>query len=86
LDIDTRDAAPIKQKLRRTPISFEAEEEKHLQKLLAARVIEPSNSPWASPPVLIRKKDGSVRYCLDYRALNDVTVKDAFRIRRLRCV
>jgi hypothetical protein len=66
--------------LRQTPISFEAEEEWHLQKLLDVEVIEPSNSPWASPPVLISKKDGSLRYCLDYRALNAVTVKDAILV------
>nr|KAG5699813.1 hypothetical protein BaRGS_013533 [Batillaria attramentaria] len=64
--------------MRRTPVGFEQEEEKHLQSMLKAQVIQPSNSPWASPPVLIRKKDGSVRWCLDFRKLNEVTLKDAF--------
>ena len=78
--IDTGDHPPIKQKFRRTPVSFEGEEEEHLGKLLGVDVIEPASSPWSSPPVLIRKKDNTVRYCLDYRALNKITVKDSFRI------
>ena len=76
--IDTKDARPIRQRMRRTPFNFQAEEEKHLNKLLNIGVIEPSSSDWAAAPVLIRKKDGSVRYAIDYRALNNVTVKDAF--------
>lgn len=46
--------------------------------MLDAGVIQPSNSAWASAPVLIRKKYGSVRYCIDYRQLNLRTVKDVF--------
>ena len=46
--------------------------------MLAAGVIRPSESEWASAPVLIRKKDGTVRWCIDYRALNDKTVKDQY--------
>ena len=62
----------------RTPSSFEHEEENHLKALLKADVIEPSSSEWASPPVLVRKKDGKVRYCIDFRLLNDRTIKDAY--------
>ena len=53
--IDTGDARPIKQKMRRTPIQFTNEEEDHLNKMLNVGVIKPSFSGWASPPVLIRK-------------------------------
>ena len=52
--------------------------EKHLKKMLEAGVIEPADSEWAAPPVLIRKKDGNVRYCIDYRKLNNVTKKDSY--------
>ena len=41
-------------------------------------VIQPLNSPWASPVVLVRKWDGSLRFCVDYRALNSVTKQDVF--------
>ena len=76
--IETGDAKPIKQRFRRTPTCFVGEEEKHLEKMLKADVIEPSISEWASSPVLVRKRDGSVRWCVDYRALNKVTKKDVF--------
>ena len=46
--------------------------------MLKTRVIQPSMSEWASPPVLIRKRDGSVCWCVDYRALNKATVKDVY--------
>ena len=76
--IHTGEATPIRQPMRRTPIKFQQEEEKHLEKMLKAGVIEPSSSEWCQPPVLVRKKDSGVRWCIDYRALNNVTMKDAF--------
>ena len=76
--INTGDATPVKHKLRKTPYGFEKEEEAYLNKLLEAKVIQPSNSEWASAPVFVRKRDGSVRYCLDFRDLNSKTVKDSF--------
>ncbi len=76
--IDTGDAKPVKQRLRRTPIKFAGEEEAEITKMLKAGVIQPSTSDWASAPVLVRKRDGSVRFCIDYRGLNEVTRKDAF--------
>jgi len=76
--IDTGDARPTKQRMRHTPLVFVAEEEANLKKMLQAKVIQPSVSEWASVPVLVRKRDGSVRWCVDYRPLNAVTVKDVF--------
>ena len=77
-DIDTGTAQPVKQRMRRTPACFVNEEEELLKKMLDAGVIQESVSDWASSPVLKRKRDGSVRWCIDYRALNDRTIKDTF--------
>ena len=54
-----------------------------INKLLKQGVIEESNSPWSSPIVLVRKKDGSVRFCIDFRKLNNITTKDAFPLPRI---
>lgn len=64
--------------MRRTPLDFAHEEESHLQTMLNAGIIEPSISELASPPVLIRKRDGKVRWCIDYRKLNSVTKNDVY--------
>ena len=74
---------PIKQAVRRSPIHLRDAAEQEVQKMLKDDVIEPSNSPWASPVVLVRKKDGSLRYCIDYRKLNAVTRKDSYPLPRI---
>lgn len=56
---------------------------KHLQELLQSGVIRESNSPFASPIVVVRKKNGSVRLCIDYRKLNTQTIKDAYALPKL---
>ena len=76
--IDAGNSKPIKQRMRPTPLWYANEEQEHLEKSLKAGVIEPSCSQWASPSVLVRKRDGSVRRCIDLRTLNDVTVKDFY--------
>jgi hypothetical protein len=76
--IDTGNAAPVKCGLRRTPLGFQDQEEAHLKKMLDAGIIQPSTSDWAAAPVIVRKKCGNYRYCLDYRGLNGVTRKDNF--------
>jgi len=79
-DIDTGDAEPIRQPPRRPPLSARQAEGDILNEMLKTGVIEPSNSPWSSPVCIcmVRKKDGSYRYCVDYRRMNSVTIKDAF--------
>jgi len=77
-DIDTGDARPIKQPPRRPPLSQGNVENELLDDMLATGVIEPSNSPWASPVTLVKKPDGSFRFCVDYRRLNAVSKSDAF--------
>ena len=81
--IDTGFASPIRQPMRRTPKGFELEEEQYLKDQLESGVVIPSSSAWSSPVCLVRKKDGSVRWCVDYRKLNDVTVKDAYPLPRI---
>ena len=76
-------AAPIRQQIRRKPKGFEHEEEQYLKDQLESGVVVPPSSAWSSPVCLVRKKDGSVRWCIDYRKLNDVTVKDAYPLPRI---
>ena len=54
-----------------------------LQDMLSKKIISPSKSPWASPVVLVQKKDGSIRFCIDYRKVNAVTRKDAYPLPRV---
>ena len=53
-----------------------------LQEMLDKGIISPSKSPWASPIVLVAKKDGSTRLCVDYGKVNGVTRKDAYPMPR----
>ena len=55
----------------------------HLKLTLDAGVIRPSNSPWCNAVVLVRKKDGSLRFCIDFRKLNSLTVKDSHPLPRI---
>ena len=82
-DIVTDGSQPIKQHMRRIPFHLRPEADKEVSKMLNAGVIEPSSSPWAAPVVLVRKKDGTIRYCIDYRKLNDVTKKDSYPLPRI---
>ena len=76
--VDTGDAPPIRQSVRRMPQLRRQEAKKLLDDMLDRAVIQPSCSPWASPVVLVPKKDGSLRFCIDYRKVNSVTRKDAY--------
>ena len=78
--IQTYDEIPINEKFRRTPLQFQKQEQEYLEKLLKQGVIEPSMSEWSAAPVLVRKKTGELRYCIDYRALNNKTYKDNYSL------
>ncbi|GFU29205.1 retrovirus-related Pol polyprotein from transposon 412 [Trichonephila clavipes] len=81
--IDTGEHPPIKQHPRRLPFAKQEEVQKLIRDMKNNDVIEPSSSPWASPIVLVRKKDGSTRFCVDYRRLNDATKKDSYSLPRI---
>ena len=81
--IDTRSSAPIRQQVRRVPPARREEVKKLLKDMLAQDVIQPTNSPWASLVVLVRKKVGSTRFCVDYRKVNSITRKDAYPFPRI---
>ena len=76
--IDLTNSEPFKECYRRIPPQLYQEVKQHLRDMLKAKVIRESNSPFASPIVLVCKPDGSLRFCIDFRKLNSWTVKDAF--------
>ena len=81
--INTDDALPKRHPVRRTPFAARQEIARQLRDMQEQHVITPSDSPWASPVVLVRKKDGSLRFCIDYRSLNSVTKTDTFPLPRI---
>ena len=74
---------PLRQPCWRQNPAVRREEMTQVQQMLSSNVIRPSNSPWASPVVMVRKKDGSLRFCVDFRQLNAATVKDAHPLPRI---
>ena len=81
--INTGNSHPIRQPLRRIPPAKREEVRQLLKEMLDQDVIKPTNSPWASPVVIVKKKDGSPRFCVDYRKVNTVTRKDAYPLPRV---
>ena len=57
-----------------------------LAEILSKEIIQPSSSPWSSLVVLVQKKDGTGRFCVDYRKVNSVTRKDAYPLPRINDV
>ena len=81
--IDTGANPPIKQYARRMPHSLRSQVKELLWDLLSRGVIGPTRSPWASPVVIVRKHDDSLRLCVDYRKLNAITKVDVFPLPRI---
>ena len=69
---------PIAQQAYRTPLTKRKVIEDDIDRMLEEGVIRPSASPWASPVTLAPKRDGSIRFCVDFRRVNDVTKKDRY--------
>ena len=81
--IDTGDTSPKKQAARRVPFAARQAIARQLDEMQSNNIIKPSESPWASPVVLVKKRDGTLRFCVDYRALNSVTKPDVFPLPRI---
>ena len=82
-DINTGDRPPIRCAPRRMSPQKMKKEEACVTEMLTGGQIEASDSPWSSPVVLVTKKDGGTRFCVDYRQLNDATIKDAYPLPRI---
>jgi len=77
-DIKLTEDTPFKARPYRLPKAQVEIVEEHVKSMLDMGVIQPSSSPYASPIVLVKKNDGTIRFCVDYRKLNMITVKDRF--------
>lgn len=82
-EIDTGTHAPLRQRPYRVSPAERHVIENQVSEMLERGVVQPSNSPWASPVVLVKKKDGSIRFCVDYRRLNKITRKDVYPLPRI---
>ena len=81
--IDTGDSPPRRVPARRMPLAVRRKVSKQLKNMQRAGVIQPSASPWSSPVVMVKKKDGTQRFCVDYRTLKTVTKSDTFPLPRI---
>lgn len=81
--IELNDETPFKQRFRRIPPSMLDEVKDHIEQQLSAGIIRRSHSPFSSNVVLVRKKNGELRICIDYRHLNSKTKKDNYALPRI---
>ena len=81
--INTEGCYPIQQQARKLPPFQREQVHQLLQDMLSRGVIQPSTSPWASPVVQVKKKDGSIRFCIDHHKLNAITRKDTYPLPRI---
>lgn len=81
--IKTGDSQPVFRPPYRIPPAWQKQIREEVQNMLQAGIIEPSESAWTSPLVPVKKKDGSLRLCVDYRSLNMVTQEDWYHMPRV---
>lgn len=79
-EINLNDNTPFKEPYRKIPPAMYDEVRQHLKEMLDSDAIRPSQSPYSSNVVLVRKKDGSLRFCIDFRKLNSRTIRDAYTL------
>lgn len=82
--IETTTSRPIRQRPYVVAQAIRPDIDRQIAEMLKSGVIKVSNSPWASPMVVVKKKDGTFRICIDFRKVNDVTVKDVFPLPRIQ--
>ena len=83
-DIELLDHEPFKERLRRITPPLVEEVRQHIQEMLDGGAICPSQSPWCNAVVLVRKKDGSLRFCNDFQHLNAKTKKDSYPLPQMQ--
>ena len=81
--IRTRRHSPIVVPMRRVPLAYQEELVQDMKKMLEKGVIRPSQSPYRFPIVVVKKKDGTNRMCIDFRELNKVTIRDQHPLPRI---
>ena len=82
-EIETKEGRPVRCGPRRLAPAGLRKEQECVKDMLTGGQIEPSDTPWASPVVLVTKKYGSTRFCVDYRRLISLTVKDTYPLPRI---
>jgi hypothetical protein len=81
-DIDTGNSKPIRASPRRIPIKLQTEVDRQIEEMLQKGIVSKGNRGWSSPVQLVKKKDGTYRFCVDYRKLNSLTKTDAYPLPR----
>ncbi|KZR98045.1 Uncharacterized protein APZ42_006736, partial [Daphnia magna] len=81
--INTGDSAPTNQRLRRTPEALKETVKSKIEIMLKNKIIRDSHSPFSAAIVMVPKKDGELRLCIDYRPLNKITIKDRYPLPRI---
>jgi hypothetical protein len=81
--IDTGNSKPIRETLRRQPMAYLNMIDEHVDRMETAGIIRKSNSAWSSNVCLVKKKDGSLRFAIDYRNLNKITTVPSYPMPRV---